>query len=987
MKKIYLSVLTLLAAGSLSAQGFWTPTAYKGAFPVTDGMSGTTSNNWAAGWANWDPQNASYASTNVTVSSDITANTTWATGSVVLLQNKVYVTNGATLTIEPGVIIRGDQATGGALIISRGSKINAQGTQTNPIVFTSNQAAGSRNLGDWGGVIILGNAKNNQAGGVAVIEGGLDPIKGQFGGNDDSDSSGVFSYVRIEFGGIPFQTDKEINGLTLGSVGSKTKIDHVQCSFTNDDSFEWFGGTVNAKYLIAYRGLDDDFDTDFGFRGNIQFGLVVRDPDIADQSSSSTSEGFESDNDATGTEAWPHTAPVFSNITVVGPYRGATSNTIDAKFRRALRLRRNTYTSVFNSIFTDFPTGLHLDGSAAQNNALSDSLRFENNLFSGMGTNLDATMPGTIPTWFTANNNTTTTNNAATLMVAPYNFTAGDYRLSNGSAASTGADFTDGFVTAGGVITPASTSWWTCTSYIGAFPGTDGMSGTTSNNWAAGWANWDPQNASYASTNVTVSSDITANTTWATGSVVLLQNKVYVTNGATLTIEPGVIIRGDQATGGALIISRGSKINAQGTQTNPIVFTSNQAAGSRNLGDWGGVIILGNAKNNQAGGVAVIEGGLDPIKGQFGGNDDSDSSGVFSYVRIEFGGIPFQTDKEINGLTLGSVGSKTKIDHVQCSFTNDDSFEWFGGTVNAKYLIAYRGLDDDFDTDFGFRGNIQFGLVVRDPDIADQSSSSTSEGFESDNDATGTEAWPHTAPVFSNITVVGPYRGATSNTIDAKFRRALRLRRNTYTSVFNSIFTDFPTGLHLDGSAAQNNALSDSLRFENNLFSGMGTNLDATMPGTIPTWFTANNNTTTTNNAATLMVAPYNFTAGDYRLSNGSIALTGANFTDGFIGLASCFTVGVKENNSFTKISSINLYPNPAVDALNIDVLLNTNEKVSISIFDITGKLVSTVIENSEMNAGTNTVNISTSNLSNGLYFVSVSSGNFVQTQKLVISK
>lgn len=527
--------------------------------------------------------------------------------------------------------------------------------------------------------------------------------------------------------------------------------------------------------------------------------------------------------------------------------------------------------------------------------------------------------------------------------------------------------------------------FWTPTTYKGAFPVTDGLTGTTSNNWTAGWTNWDPQNASYAATNVTVSADITANTTWTAGSVVLLQNKVYVTNGATLTIEPGVIIRGDQATGGTLIISRGSKINAQGTQTNPIIFTSNQTIGSRNLGDWGGVIILGNAKNNQAGGVAVIEGGLDPVKAQYGGNDDTDSSGVFSYVRIEFAGIPFQVDKEINGLTMGSVGSKTKIDHIQCSFINDDSFEWFGGTVNAKYLISFRSLDDDFDTDFGFRGNVQFGLVVRDPNIADQSSSSTSEGFESDNDGSGTEAWPHTAPVFSNITVVGPYRGSTANSIDAKFRRALRLRRNCYTSVFNSIFTDFPTGLHVDGSAAQANALSDSLRFENNLFSGMATNLDASMPATIPTWFNNNNNTTTANNASTLMVNPYVFETGDYRLSNGSVAATGADFSDSFIGQAG--VVGIKENNINTTIGSVSLYPNPAADLLNIDVLLNSNEKVTVSIFDITGKLVSTVIENSEMNAGTNTVNVSTSNLSNGLYFVSISAGSFVQTQKLVISK
>jgi hypothetical protein len=529
-----------------------------------------------------------------------------------------------------------------------------------------------------------------------------------------------------------------------------------------------------------------------------------------------------------------------------------------------------------------------------------------------------------------------------------------------------------------------SQAFWTPTTYKGAFPITDGLTGITSNDWTAGWCNWDPQNANYPSTSVTVSADITSNTTWTTGTVVLLQNKIYVTNGATLTIEPGVIIRGDQATGGTLIISRGSKINAQGTQSNPIVFTSNQAAGSRNLGDWGGVIILGNARNNQPGGVAVIEGGLDPVKAQFGGTDDADNSGIFSFVRIEFGGIPFQVDKEINGLTLGSVGSGTTIDHVQCSFTNDDSFEWFGGTVNAKYLVAFRGLDDDFDTDFGYRGKIQFGLVVRDPSIADQSTSSTSEGFESDNDGTGTEASPRTTPVFSNITLIGPYRGSTGNTIDAKFRRALRLRRNTYTSVFNSIFTDFPTGLHIDGSAAQANALSDSLRFENNLFTGMGIgkNLDVTTPATIRAWFNTNgNDTTSASNASGLIVSPYNFTAGDYRLLSTSAAATGASFTDSYLQAAG---IGVNEIGKSTMLFAV--YPNPAKDNVTIQLNNNNNnENVLIEIFDITGKVVYSTTETATVKSFVYAIN--TESLINGLYFVKVKSGNTASVKKLIINK
>ncbi|MFI5203690.1 MAG: hypothetical protein ACHQF2_04270, partial [Flavobacteriales bacterium] len=167
MKKIF-TLLAIALASTQAYSQFWTYTNYKGAFPVTDMTAAT---DWTSGWANWDPQNANYPATTVTVSSDITVNTTWSTGQVVFLQNHVYVKNGATLTIQPGVIIRGDLATQGALLISRGSKIMAMGTAANPIVFTSNEAAGTRDAGDWAGLVVLGAATNNQPGGIANIEG------------------------------------------------------------------------------------------------------------------------------------------------------------------------------------------------------------------------------------------------------------------------------------------------------------------------------------------------------------------------------------------------------------------------------------------------------------------------------------------------------------------------------------------------------------------------------------------------------------------------------------------------------------------------------------------------------------------------------------------------------------------------------------------------------------------------------------------------
>ena len=169
-----------------------------------------------------------------------------------------------------------------------------------------------------------------------IIEGGPTST---YGGSDDADNSGILKYVRIEFPGIAFQPDKEINGLTLGGVGSGPNVDNMQVSYSGDDSYEWFGGTVNARHLIAFRGWDDDFDTDYGYRGMVQFAVSLRDPDVADAGSGSN--GFESDNDGNGTTDAPFTSPVFSNISMFGPLV-TPSTTVNPNFKRAMHLRRNT---------------------------------------------------------------------------------------------------------------------------------------------------------------------------------------------------------------------------------------------------------------------------------------------------------------------------------------------------------------------------------------------------------------------------------------------------------------------------------------------------------------------------------------------------------------------------------------------------------------------------------------------------------------------
>ena len=285
----------------------------------------------------------------------ITQNLTLKAQYTYKLRGLVYVTNGAILTIEPGTKIVGELNRQGGLVITRSSKIIADGTKDKPIVFTSEAATPAR--GDWSGVVILGNAPTNSSfngvQGIGEIEGGINNSDGLglYGtpitqGQNPADNSGILRYVRIEYAGYAFLPDKEINGLTFGGVGSGTIVDYVQVSYANDDSFEWFGGTVNCSHLISYRTLDDDFDTDNGFSGKVQFGIVLRDSAVADISKS---EAFESDNDANGSNLTPQTKAVFSNMTIIGP-RATLNNIGNSLFLAGVQIRRYSSESIFNSI-------------------------------------------------------------------------------------------------------------------------------------------------------------------------------------------------------------------------------------------------------------------------------------------------------------------------------------------------------------------------------------------------------------------------------------------------------------------------------------------------------------------------------------------------------------------------------------------------------------------------------------------------------------
>jgi hypothetical protein len=421
----------------------------------------------------------------VLIKADITGTRSLSKDTTYILQGQINVSG--VLNIEAGTIIKGDKVTKGCLVVVPGGKLNATGTATAPIVFTSRLEPGLRAAGDWGGIVIVGKAKVNQTN--PVVE-GLSREVAYGGGTDDADNSGKLQYVRIEFAGIALQPDKEINGLTLCAVGSGTTIDHVQVSYSGDDSFEWFGGKVNAKYLIAYLGLDDEFDTDYGFSGKVQFALGVRNPRVADVS---TSNGFESDNDGSGSSASPQTMPVFSNVTMIGPWKTKADKNVSALFGAGLHIRRNSSLSAFNSVFAGWNTGLLLDATTTYANATSGNLALQNCALVGMKV-ADIKGAGITDTQASEFFNTTAFNNKVIAENATAGISTSFYDASVSGSASKPTSF---LPTAGSALLSGASftnakvadAFFTPTTYIGAFGTTD---------WTKeGWVNLDPQNTVY----------------------------------------------------------------------------------------------------------------------------------------------------------------------------------------------------------------------------------------------------------------------------------------------------------------------------------------------------------------------------------------------------------------------------------------------------------------------------------------------------------
>jgi hypothetical protein len=766
------------------------------------------SKDWTKGWTNYKPVEVDYPTTSAVLSGVISTNTVLTRKSTYLLKGFVYVTNNSTLYIEPGTIIRGDKDSRAVLVICKGSKIRAIGTETDPIIFTSNQPKGLRNPGDWGGIIILGNAGTNNESGSSIAEGIANPELGAFGGGDPDDNSGIMKYVRIEFPGFKYiNNEKEHNGLTLCAVGRKTKIEFIQISFSKDDSFEWFGGNVSCNNLISFKATDDDFDVTNGYSGTLQFGIALRNATLKDVSGSS---GIEADSYNKGEENSYNnkilTRCIFSNFTLISPEptREEIMNNITQN-KYAIAIKNNAQIWVYNSVIMGFQNGFYIGGADSEGYIEDNSIKLKNNFVVGAIAPIKAEVSSQMDlnTWFVTPEFSNIFYKVYDKPVVqdPFNQIAPVFTPVAGSFLLKSSSFKDLKK-----VTDVA-SFYDKVDYVGAFGTTD---------WTKSWTNFNPNAAAYLDKPIVeVSGRITSDTKWSSSNTYLLKGIVWVENQATLTIEPGTLIKGDIINKGALVIMPKSKIMAEGTAEKPIIFTSNQKSSLRKPGDWGGLVILGSGKTNSKDFTKTFKLlGAEPIL--FGGNRFWEESGSIKYMRIEFAGALMSgASHKMNGLALGGV-NKLNMDFIQVSYSNSNAIEFWGGAVNAKHIVCLGTVDDDLEIEEGYSGVIQYGVILRDPLTADIKKSNSIESTSGENENFNFVA---TNAILTNMSIIGPLKTRNSQ-YNLNLNSALHLSQNSAISLVNSYIIGFPTGIILDGEKVDFNAWSQLISFKNNIIAG-----------------------------------------------------------------------------------------------------------------------------------------------------------------------
>ena len=518
-----------------------------------------------------------------------------------------------------------------------------------------------------------------------------------------------------------------------------------------------------------------------------------------------------------------------------------------------------------------------------------------------------------------------------------------------------------------------------------------------SSNWMQGWTALDGYNflkeqPATSTTETITDSDINAGETvyWTADKTYLLDGLVYVEEGAVLNIEAGTVIKGkaDSDPTAALIISQGAKIYAEGTATNPIIFTAEGDDVSdpydvefNTRGQWGGLIILGESVTNETAtdGISYVEGiEEESERTKFGGTDDSDNSGVLRYVSIRHGGAELAPGDEINGLTLGAVGSGTTIEYVEVFANKDDGVEWFGGTVNTKHLIAAFCGDDGFDHDMGLRNKMQFLFTIQD-------SESAGRAGEHDGGHDPEDGEPFAYPVIYNATYLGP--GTESSQDDA----ALKLRDNWGGEYKNSIFGD------RSGNAISIESVADydqdsrkrladgQLILENNLWFDFA-------PGN--TWESITDTSyeadymsgTGTNPILTTSPLRSISRSQDNNLDPRPVA--GGQAFDNLTGYPVAVDHGFTsfDKNNVPDQFALKAYPNPFNPITNINFNLPEDQEVKIAVYNIMGQR-EMVINNSYHSAGQHNYTLNAANLASGIYFIRLQTENKVRIRKITLLK
>ncbi len=838
------------------------PAATINLIPTAGCPTGTTDTTFAAVAADGfsDVQvcaiGSASGSTNLTSDITIPANTTIAIQGPVFVgtDNKNGAGTPAVLTIGEGVRFFGASASGTAtatddyLVVARGSRIEAVGTEANPIRFTARAAINDEETGSslidlvttsaqWGGLVINGFAPINacedgtQTGGTAGCEKSGEGSSGFFGGDDPTDNSGTLQFVSVEYAGARLTNTDELNGIAFQGVGSGTTVDHVQVHNNLDDGIEWFGGTVNAKYVVITNAGDDSLDWTDGWSGKLQFAVVK-----SGNPTSGDPRGIEADNLSSPNDATPFSDPSVSNFTLVGT----------AGNQQGILLRRGTQGDIVNGIVTGYNPGLDVDNTQTFTNFNNGDLVIES-LFLDNAENLATDSDG-VPT-FAPSANIATGNNTLVDEFFP-----GQQELAVPVSTVLSGD-----------------AFFDATTYIGAFAPTESV--------ASNWANFALAGSLFDTAPATCPTGTTTNGTLdgktlcqidGTNAITTdlhltdgdeliyeLINPVFIgvdqgadpaaplagSASATLTIDAGVTVVAE-GNDDYLVITRGSRILSNGTASRPVVFTAKGALdGTISIGDdtkgiWGGLVINGRAPINACedgtatGGTVSCQKSGEGSSGYFGGASPADDSGQIFYTRVQYAGTRLTNTDELNGIAFQGTGSGLEVDYVQVYNNLDDCFEWFGGTTNAKHLIGLGCGDDSLDWTDGYQGSIQYAIVYGGVASADGGISGDPRGIEGDNLSSNNSATPVSTPRVSNFSIIS---GG-----DAAADTGAVLRRGMQGTIANGIILGWPdAGLDVDDAQTTTNFNAGTLQIQSIFLSGNGDDLES--DGDDPTFTAANN--------------------------------------------------------------------------------------------------------------------------------------------------